>query len=124
MARFAAAHLPGARFAASESDARLLAAYADAWAYTGKRPDVYDVLRDPRLEKWHLDLLRHRRISYVVVDLRERSWDNTSGYYFGVRPSFGRPDSLLPRASMQKFAEGGFSEVYDSGNIAIFERPS
>lgn len=124
MARFAeASHLAaGGRFAASEADGRLLAAYASGYVFVGGKPDVNDILRTPDLPPWELALLDRLRIRFVVVDRRERSFDNTAGYYFGVRGRFGMTDVLYPPDSVNKFDAAGFSRIYDSGNIVVFDR--
>lgn len=121
LADYAAAHLQGRRFAASNSDARLLAVYAGAYAITGGSPDLNDILRSTDFPVWQQRLLRDRRLRYVVTDRRERSFDNSNGYYFGVRPPFGKADVLLPERVVAKFEKARLSKLYDSGNIAVFE---
>ncbi len=61
----------GRRFAADASNARLLAAYADEFAIAGTNPDVQSVIRDPKLDDWHVRLLRRLGIRYILVDRRE-----------------------------------------------------
>ena len=123
LARFVAAAFPGRRFAASDADARLLASYADAWAIAGKSPDVYDILRSADFPFWQEALLRKERIHLIAIDRRDRSFDNTSGYYFGLRPPFGVPDNLLPRRVVTKFEDFELDRPYDSGNIVLFRYP-
>jgi len=125
MAAFVNSHfVPGSRFAASEADARLLASYANAYAIAGRSPDVYDILRSSDYPSWQRELLSTNRIRFVVVDRRERSYDNTAGYYFGVPGRFGLTDTLRSNAADEKFGNAGLSRLFDSGNIVIYERGS
>jgi hypothetical protein len=121
LARFVASAFPGARFAGSDADARLLATYARAYAIAGKSPDVYDILRSSDFALWQKQLLREQRIRYLAVDRRDRSFDNSAGYYFGLREPFGAPDSLLKISVFRKFKS--LEKPYDSGNIAIYKSP-
>lgn len=114
----------GARVAASDADARLLATYAGAYAIAGLHPDVRDILQTPRLKPWETKLLRENRLRYVVVDRRERSFDNTAGYFFGVLPPAGPRDTLYGSRVAWKFDRSGENRIYDSGTIIVFERGS
>jgi hypothetical protein len=111
---------PGRRFAASEADARLLNTYASGHAIAGRSPDVIDILRTPTLDPWMLKVLRENRLRFVVVDRRGRSFDNTGGYFFGVREGSDGADSLLDPAVVAKF-DGRFDRLLDSGNIVVFD---
>ena len=125
LASFANSHfVAGTRFAASDADARLLASYANAYAIAGGNPDVYDILRSSDFPSWQRELLSTNRIRFIVVDRRERSYDNTSGYYFGVPGRFGLTDTLRSPAAAEKLGKAGLSRLFDSGNIAIYERGS
>ena len=73
---------PDRRFAADASNARLLAAYAHEFAIAGTNPDVQSVIRDPKLDAWHIRLLRRYGIRYVLVDRRKVSEDALAGYFF------------------------------------------
>jgi hypothetical protein len=77
VARWAAGHVGRGRgFAATQSDARYLLAYADEVAVAGRHPDVADILRTTTLPAWQISLLREHRLRYVL-DLRTRSRNNT-----------------------------------------------
>jgi hypothetical protein len=122
-AAWARTYLPqGAGAAASESDARLLATYAGARAIAGTRPDVRDLLQLPSYDPWQRELLRENDIRFVIVDRRERSFDNLAGYYFDVLPPVGRPDRLLPSRVALRFDAAGFDRIYDSGTLIAFDR--
>jgi hypothetical protein len=122
VARFVSGEIPKGRFAASETDARLLIAPGGAWAESGNNPDIESLLATAELEPWQLPLLHDRNLRYVVTDRRRRSADTTRGYSFSVTPAGGKPDSLLPRASQEKWElVPGSARVYDSGNIAIYD---
>ena len=119
MAAWAEATLgPGRRYAAAEADARLLNTYADGFARAGQAPDIVDILKTETLDPWQTRLLRQYDIRYVAVDRRERSFDNTGGYFFGFHQGPAR-DSLLPAAVVRKFR--GYDRIFDSGNIVIFD---
>jgi hypothetical protein len=122
-AAWAHAHLPlGARAAASESDARLLATYAGAYAVAGSHPDVRDLLQATTYDPWQRELLRKNEIRFVVVARRKRSFDNTAGYYFGLLPPAGHPDALYPSTVAWRFDRAGFSRIYDSGTLIAYDR--
>jgi hypothetical protein len=122
VARFVSEEVPKGRFAASEADARLLIAPGNAWAESGNNPDIESLLLTSVLEPWQLPLLRDRNLRYVVTDRRRRSVDTTRGYSFSVTPAGGKPDTLLPRASQEKWElVRGATRIYDSGNIVIYD---
>jgi hypothetical protein len=109
---------PNRRYAATDSDARLLNTYADGFARAGKSPDIVDILRTESLAPWQTQLLRKYTIRYVAVDLRERSFDNTAGYYFGFRKGPQR-DTQLPSGVAEKFKH--YDRIFDSGDIVVFD---
>jgi hypothetical protein len=111
---------PGRRYAASDADARLLNTYAAGFAMAGQSPDVEDILRTPRLDRWQLPLLRENGLRFVVVDRRHRSFDNTGGYFFGFRAGSERADALYDPKVARKF-DHRFDRVFDSGDIVIFD---
>jgi hypothetical protein len=122
MAKWASAHLPGGRFAASEADGRLLLTPGGQWVRVGGSPDINDVLQSRKLEIFEEPLLRRLRLRYVVSDRRRISSDITRGYFFSVRSS-ARPRSyLFPQSSSFKFEQlPGTARTFDSGNIAIYD---
>jgi hypothetical protein len=122
LAGWAAGHIGSGRgFAATSSDARLLLAYAGEFAVAGKDPDVADIISTATLPAWQLELLRKHRLRYVVVDLRTRSRNNMTGYYFGRRPPAGHPDRLLSVRIPQKFDRLGADRIWNSGAIAVYD---
>ena len=117
-----AASLPlGSRFAASDADARLLIAKSNSVALTGVYPDVNDILKSTDLPAWQLSLLRDHSLRYVVVDRRTRSFDNMEGYYFGLSPSTGHADALLPAGIVTKFDRLRVNKPYSSGTITVYD---
>jgi hypothetical protein len=108
------------QFVASESDARLLNTYAAAFAVQGSDRPRNDALKAWEIEPWELELLRRDHIHYVVVDLRQRSFDNAAGYFFGRRPGAGVPDTLLSENIAKKFNELGYARLYDTGDIVVY----
>jgi hypothetical protein len=121
IARWAAKYLgPNRRYAASESDARFLLVYADAFVLAGRNPDVQDVIQTPTLPDWQLELLRQHGLRYVVVDLRVRSFDNTVGYYFGLSGK-AHADELFSVDVARKFDRIHANKIYDSGTIIVYD---
>jgi hypothetical protein len=112
----------GRRFAADGSNARLLAAYADEFAITGTNPDVQRVIREPKLEGWHVRLLRRYRIRYVLVDRRRISEDALAGYFFVTNESPPTWRETFPPRSVRKFdRQPGASRLFDSGDIVVYD---
>jgi hypothetical protein len=108
----------GRRFAASETDARLLVAYANQFAVAGVHPDVRDILQSTTLEDWQIPLLRRNHLRYVVVDRSRRSFDTVSGPYFTLKTA--APD-LLPVAVARKFDLPSVDRLYDDGVIVLYD---
>jgi hypothetical protein len=122
LARWTATHLGGGLgFAASGSDANLLAAYAHARAFSGRNPDVVDVLQTETLPEFELALLRENRLRYVALDRRFKSFDNMIGYYFGFRAGAGPPDGLYTPEIASKFDQIRADRIYDSGDIIVVD---
>jgi hypothetical protein len=122
LARWTAANVgPGQRIVASDSDGRLLLAYADAVALVGRgdkdQPDAVNILQTPLLASWEADSLRAHRIAYVAVDRRRRSFDAVRGYFFDRA---GVADDLLDRRVVAKFDRFGADRIYDSGAIKLY----
>lgn len=121
LARWVHAWLPGGRFAAPDPQARLINLYGDALGRTGKHPDIEDIVRTRDLPAWQVQALRGARLRYVVVDRRERSGNNVSGYFFGVHPPAGPRDELLSEAIATRFRSVRASQILDSGTIRLFD---
>jgi hypothetical protein len=125
LARWAARYLgPDQRYAASDSDARLLAAYASGDAHFGRSPYIEHILQTPTLADWHADILSEYGLRYVVVDRRRRSFDNIAGYGFGLRTPTARRDELLPVGVAEKFDRIKSSRIYDAGVVRVYDLAS
>jgi hypothetical protein len=121
LARWASGNLtPGQRFAASDADARLLNTYGGSFAIAGRNPDVLDVLQTATLPPWEVKLLRAQDIRFVAVDLRKRSFDIESGYFFDVPGETGI-DTRLPASAATKFDAIRAARPFDSGDIAVYD---
>lgn len=118
-AEWTAHHLPHAGFAASQADARLLLEPAGQRSMTGSNPDVETVLSSPRLDEWHLPLLRDHDLRYIVADRREVAYDTLRGYYFTVPGQL--ETSYLPDGAGHKFARIPLGRVWDSGQIVAYD---
>jgi hypothetical protein len=113
---------PGRRFAADESNARLLGAYSHEFAIAGTNPDVQSVIREPKLEGWHVRLLRKYGLRYVVVDRRVVSEDALAGYFFRTAVSPHSWSQLFGGRSLHKFdRQPDVSRLLDSGNIVVYD---
>jgi hypothetical protein len=121
LARWAASLPSGSRFAASANDARFLITKSRRVAVTGDyNPDLNDILKSTDLPAWQLSLLRDLSLRYVVVDRRVRSFD-TMTYSFGLTPSKGHSDALLPVGVTTKFDRLQVNKLYSSGTIAVYD---
>jgi hypothetical protein len=118
LATWAGEHLPG-RFAATDSDGRLLNAPGNRFALSGQGPDIEDIIGETELRPWHLRVLRNNDIRYVVADRRDVAEDNVRGYFFTL-PGRGNRE-LIPAEAFQKFARIPVGRVYDSGRIVVYD---
>ena len=122
LAAWAAGNLgTGLGFAATEADARFLLAYAREKAVAGTHPDVRDVLASPTLPAWQLSLLRDNGLRFVAVDLRKRSTDAMSGYYFALETGRRTADELVDRRAATKFDAARADRLFDSGSILVYD---
>ena len=113
---------PRHRFAADASNARLLAAYADEFAISGTNPDVQAVIRESKLEGWHVRLLARLGIQYVLVDKRRVSEDELSGAFFANASSPPSWRRTFPARSVHMFdRQRSVSRLLDSGNIVVYD---
>jgi hypothetical protein len=112
---------PQRRFAASDADARMINTYGGGFAYTGRSPDVLDVLQTSTLPQWELDLLHRYGISYVVVDRRLKSFDIEAGYFFGLRRGSTAVKALLSPEVTRKFDAAGAERLFDTGDIVVYD---
>jgi hypothetical protein len=118
LAEFARERLDGARFAAPESDARLLLTPGGQVAYGGQGPDIEDIVDEPHFESWQLGLLHEHHLPFVVADRRQLSEDTLRGGYFSVRGQYG--NVLRERGVVHKFARIPAGRVWQSGRIVLF----
>jgi hypothetical protein len=123
LGRWAGAHIPGARVAATEGDARTLLALGRARPATGKTPDdIVDIVRTTQLLSWQLPLLQRRDLRYVAANRRRIAGNIIRGYSFSLVPPAGKRDVLLPAASVLKFEQiPTAARVLDSGNIVLYD---
>jgi hypothetical protein len=113
---------PGRKFVADASNARLLAAYGGEFAVTGTKPDFWAVLHDPRLDAWHVRLLRQHHIAYVLVDRRLVSEDSLAGYFFATSSSIPSRRLTFEPTSVHKFdRQAEATRAWDSGDAVIYD---
>jgi hypothetical protein len=118
LAEFARRRLDGSRFAAPESDARVLLAPGGQVAFGGQGPDIEDIVDEPELESWQLPLLEEHHLPFVVADRRLISEDTLRGEFFAVKGQYGT--ELRKAAVVHKFARIPAGRVWHSGRIVLF----
>jgi hypothetical protein len=122
LAEWAGGHLKGARFAAPQADARLLAVPGGETALTGGRPNVDSVIKSTEFLKGQLQILYSNNLRYVVADIRDRSDDAVRGARFSMHPPAAPQDVLRPFTSRLKFESvPGSTRIYDSGRIVVYD---
>src|SRR5215218_1936746 len=118
LAEFARDHLDGSRFAAPESDARVLLEPGGQVAYGGQGPDIEDIVDEEFLAEWQLPLLKDYHLPFVVADRRLISEDTLRGEFFAVRDQYGT--DLRGSGVTHKFARIPAGRVWHSGRIVLF----
>jgi hypothetical protein len=119
--RWVGAHVPGAAFAAPESDARTILLYGQARPLTPATAGIKAVLTNPTLSPSQLRTVTSYRLRYVLVDRRKRALNNAHGYGFSVKPPGGPLDRLYSPDVVAKWDSLPAARVFDSGNIDIFD---
>jgi hypothetical protein len=122
LAEWARDEIPEGRFAAATADANLLLVPGGKTVKAGSNPNVEDVLTDPDLASWQLQLLRENDLRYVVADRRRVSRDGLRGYYF---PLDDAEERLLPESAVTKYEQiPRAARIYDNGTISVFDLES
>ena len=105
-------------FLADQSNARLQLSEGQV-AFAGGSPDLDDILREPMLAPWMVDVMRERGINFLIMDRREISQNQSFGnYFFSARAA---RLGLFPESITTKFdRQPGISKIYDSGNLSIY----
>lgn len=119
LAEWASRRIGGSRFAAPEADARLLLQPGGQVAFGGQGPDIEDIVGEPRLASWQLQVLHRNHLPYVVADRRRSANDTLRGFYFAVPGQYG--GALLPKDVVHKFARIPVGRIWDSGRIVLFD---
>jgi hypothetical protein len=118
LAKWSAERIPNSRFAAPESDARLLLEPGGQIAYGGQGPDIEDIVDRPDLDAWELPLLERNHLHYLVADRRLGSEDTLRGFFFEVEGQYG--NALRPKGVVQKFSEIPVGRIWHSGRLSVF----
>lgn len=118
LAQWAGKRLDGSRFAAPESDARMLMEPGGQVAYGGQGPDVEDIVGEPELAEWQLPLLREHHLPYLVADRKLNSEDTLRGFFFQVPGQYG--NDLRERGVVHKFARIPVGRAWHSGRLSLF----
>jgi len=118
LAEFARDRLDGSRFAAPESDARVLLEPGGQVAYGGQGPDIEDIVDEEFLAEWQLPLLKDYHLPFVVADRRLISEDTLRGQFFAVKDQYGT--DLRGSGVTHKFSRIPAGRVWHSGRIVLF----
>lgn len=106
---------------AEEAGGREMLLLARQRAYLGPRPAWVRILHAPKLEDWHVALLRQWNIRYVAVDRRVIADDELAGYFFRPAgdPEFSKARS--PRVVRKLDRVPGVQRIWHSGDVAIYD---
>lgn len=122
VAEWAADNFPrGERFGTSTSNARLILAPGERFAYAGKKPAIQEILTRRSLGDWELPLLERIGIRYMIIDRREIGSDSLRGYFFTDEREAAE-QRILPRAAVEKFKEiPSAARIYSGGDISVYD---
>ena len=112
---------PDATYAADVASGRELAVAGARMTYLSGNGTIQELLHARTLPAWEQQFLRSARIGYVVVDRRQISDNNLAGYAFPPRTDPSGGAGYYPAAATAKFAAAGASEIFSSGDIAVFD---
>jgi hypothetical protein len=118
LGEFARKRLDGSRFAAPESDARMLLEPGGQVAFGGRSPSIDDIINKSELADWQLPLLEDHNLPFIVADRRRLSGDTLRGDFFAVKDQYGT--ELRGEDVIHKFAQIPAGRVWDSGRIVLF----
>jgi hypothetical protein len=123
-ARWTRRFLPGDErntYAANGANSRLLMSHGRQPIRTGGVGGADLAIDLPLLEPWQIDLLREKRIRYVLMDRRAFTDTNLSGYFFPTRISPSAWDAVIPSGVYTKFDRPTTSRLYDSGDVVLYD---
>jgi hypothetical protein len=123
VSRWAVSHLPAASvYVGDEATGRELAVDGARFAYLAQTGTVPGQLLDTaRFPSWQRAFVVENGIDFVVADRRRISANNQAAYFF--QPA-RHPDGGLgyyPLGARTKFAVPGVSEIFDSGDIVVYD---
>ena len=108
-------------YVADVSSGRELAVAGARMTYLASNGDNQSLLQGPTLPAWQVSRLRALSIDAVVLDRRKVSSDNLSGYFFQSRRSPDDGGGYYSGRAREKFESIGASEIFTSGDLAIFD---
>jgi hypothetical protein len=111
------------RVATDDSNARLMLTYGEQIPFTGRNPDIKDLLGTPDIPAWEVELMQDNQIQYIAFDRRLISWDNMEGYYFDETGGSPIADTALidPEVYGKFDKPTNVNRIFDSGNIVIYD---
>lgn len=114
---------PGNVIAADESNARNMLWYGRQLPYAGRFPDIKGLLEADVVTPSYVETLRRLGIRYLLIDRRQISWDNMSGYFFDRAPDGQLPEEALFDAQRYLKLDDlpQASRVFDGGEILIYD---
>jgi hypothetical protein len=123
MAQWARAHLPrDSTFIANDTNGRLLSVAGFERVWAGPTLGVTELLSFDVFPQWQWDLLRERRIDFVVVDRRVASADSTLGYFY-PRPNEADDPPISNWLNVRRKYErlAGSGRIFDGGDIVVYD---
>ncbi len=112
---------PNQQFAADPSNARALLVYGHQYPLTGSERGIRALLYANHIDQSVLDILANSQIRYVLVDRRNKSWDQMIGLYFD-RVGQNTGAALFPEGAIDKFDQlARVRRIYDGGDIVIYD---
>lgn len=120
---WARGHLPrDAVIAADDSSGRILLTSGFTNVPSARARGLPQLLTDPDFPPWEREVLRARKIDYIVLDRRRSSADNVTGVFFRRPSPFDTPELYYPAAVRRKYSDlAGASAVYVSRDIVVYD---
>lgn len=110
----------GHTVAADEANGRYLLAYGEQQTYVGRFPMVRDIITAPQLEPRQIGAMALLELDYLLVDRRQRAWDNMAGYFFADGAAKGAA-WFAPAVQTKYDNQPAVNRVLDAGDIVLYD---
>ncbi len=123
-ARWSLANLSqGNNMAADVSNAAYQLDFGGQFAMTGATHAIREMLQDNMVRSWEVQSLQDFKISYVVMDRRQISWNNMQGLYFDQTATGDLPATALLDAAVYLKFDGrpDVNRLLDAGNLVLYD---